>query len=59
MKRVAIGAMIVMAVLYLTACGDSLEDIERDAKFKNACHEAGGRVYWAEGYRCNFEDEGQ
>lgn len=46
----------LVAALALTGCGDTVADVHRDAKFKQACEAAGGKVWLQDftGWKCDM-----
>lgn len=56
MKRTIIAAALAVGALLLTGCGDSVDNIKRDAEFAKTCKDGGGHV-WYDGFneiRCSF-----
>ena len=43
MKRLAVVGLLLLS---LTACGQSVDDVKRDAEFTKVCIEAGGHVWY-------------
>lgn len=54
MRTASACLLAALVALGLSACGDTVESIERDAKIKHVCEENGGRVYYDSGIRCSL-----
>jgi len=55
MSRAAIALVLLLA---LTGCGQSLDDVKREAEFAKTCKDSGGRVYYQDfaGIMCSFRE---
>lgn len=56
MKR-TLAALALLGCLTLTACGESVEDVKRDAEFAKICKDSGGHILY-DGFdvmHCSFE----
>jgi ABC-type proline/glycine betaine transport system substrate-binding protein len=58
-RRIVAAILAVGLVFGLTACNDdTVSDIERNARLKQACEKAGGELYnAAPGWRCDLSTE--
>lgn len=48
----------VLGCLLLTGCGNSVDDVKRDAEFAKVCKDSGGHVWYDGlngGIHCSFE----
>ena len=58
-KRVVLVVLSMVALVGLTGCAQTVDDVKRDAAFAKVCHEHGGKVYYADPYgdiACDFTD---
>jgi hypothetical protein len=51
-------AIISALLLGLTGCGQSVDDVKRDAEFTKTCKDGGGHVYYNDfsGIFCSFRE---
>lgn len=55
MKKASIALLLLVS---LTACGQSVEDVKKEAEFVKVCRDSGGRIDY-DGWNqmfCNFYD---
>lgn len=50
--------LVCFALAMMTACGNGIDDVKRDAEFTKTCKDSGGHVWYdglTGGIHCSFE----
>lgn len=57
-RKLAVAVVLGLALVTLTGCGETVEDIKKEAAFIEACHDTDGKFsYGSFGYVCTHANE--